>query len=107
MDQRVQILTNYLEDDPTDLFSRYALAMEYRKSGMIVECIDQLNVVLQYDENYLGAYYQLGQAYLLQSRIDEALNVFQRGLDKADSAGDTHTASELREAMVIMDLNTE
>lgn len=107
MNHRVHTLTSYLDEDPSDLFSRYALAMEYRKSGMIVECIDQLNVVLQYDENYLGAYYQLGQAYLLQSRIDEALNVFQRGLDKADSAGDTHAASELREAMVMMDLNAD
>jgi len=107
MNHRVQTLTAFLADDPTDLFSRYALAMEYRKAGLIAECIDQLYVVLQHDENYLGAYYQLGQALVAQSRIEEALIIFQRGLDKAITASDTHTASELREAMAIMDLNTD
>ncbi len=107
MNERARTLTTFLAADPGDLFSRYALAMEYRKEGLVEACVRELREVLRQDADYIGAYYQLGTALQLIGEPSEALLIFKAGVDKAEQKGDTHSAKELREAVAMMEMELE
>jgi Tfp pilus assembly protein PilF len=93
--------------DPSGLFSKNALAMEYRKDGMIEVCVHELSAVLRQDANYLEAYYHLGTALNQIGDSDEALLLFKKGIERAEQKGDTHSAIELQEALAMMELELE
>jgi thioredoxin-like negative regulator of GroEL len=107
MNERMRTLITFLAADPSDLFSRYALAMEYRKEGQIVECASELQKVLKSDGNYIGAYYQLGSVLAQMGRTAEALVTFKEGIFRAKQLGDMHSAKELQEALAMMELELE
>ena len=99
MKSRREVLQEFLSQDPADSFSRYALALELEKEGRAIEAVPQLEEVISRDPNYVGAYYQLGRLLAREGRIDEARDVYQRGLGVATAAGDQRTRSELEEAI--------
>ncbi len=78
--------------------------MEYRKEGMIEECVHELRTVLRQDANYIGAYYHLGVALNQIGESDEALLFFKDGIERAEQKGDMHSAKELREALAMMEM---
>ncbi len=107
MNERARTLTTFLAADPGDLFSRYALAMEYRKDGMLAESVAELRRVLKLDPNYVGAYYQLGTLLSQLGNTIEAAEVFKSGIILAEQLGDVHSAKELREAQSMMEMEME
>jgi Tfp pilus assembly protein PilF len=107
MNERVRTLTTFLAADPSDLFSRYALAMEYRKDGLLTECVTELRRVLKLDPDYIGAYYQLGSILSQLGELTEAVSTYKVGIDKAEHLGDLHSAKEMREALSIMEMEFE
>jgi Tfp pilus assembly protein PilF len=107
MNERSRTLKTFLAADPDDLFSRYALAMEYRKDGLLAECVMELRDVLKRDSNYVGAYYQLGTVLHLLGEEVEAASIFKTGIQKAEQNGDLHSAKELREALAMMEMELE
>jgi tetratricopeptide (TPR) repeat protein len=107
MNERARTLATFLAADPSDLFSRYALAMEYRKEGMFPECVAELRKVLKLDPDYIGAYYQLGSLLSQLGELSEAVATFKVGIDKAEHHADKHSAKELREALSILELELE
>ncbi len=107
MNERARTLMTFLAADPGDLFSRYALAMEYRKDEMLSECAAELRKVLNLDADYIGAYYQLGSVLSQLGELSEAASVYRVGIEKAEHKGDAHSAKELREALVILEMEFE
>lgn len=107
MNERARTLTTFLAADPSDLFSRYALAMELRKDGLVDECIAELRKVLKQDPKYIGAYYQLATLLSQRGNTDEAATIFKLGIEMAEQVGDTHSAKELREAQSMMELELD
>jgi thioredoxin-like negative regulator of GroEL len=107
MNERMHTLITFLAADPGDLFSRYALAMEYRKEGQLTTCVTELQKVLQLDADYIGAYYQLGSALAQLGQTVEALTTFREGVIRAEQCGDTHSAKEMQEALAMMELELE
>lgn len=107
MNERMRALITFLAADPSDLFSRYALAMEYRKEGQITECETELKKVLEIDDTYIAAYYQLGSVLAQRGRTAEASDTFNEGITRAKQYGDMHSAKELQEALVMMELELE
>lgn len=100
-------MITFLAADPSDLFSRYALAMEYRKEGLLAESVAELRKVLHQDPDYIGAYYQLATLLSQAGNTDEAADVFKTGIEKAEQLGDAHSAKELREAQSMMEMEME
>lgn len=104
---RTKTLLGFLDVDPDDTFSRFALAMEYRKLGDSVSCIRELEEVLQRDADYVGAYYHIGRQYMEQDAFEKALDFFQTGLEAAQRVGDSNAARELREAVAEVNLELD
>ena len=61
---RIEILRGFLEDNPKDSFSRYALALEYVKAGQSDDAVREFETVKKNNPDYVATYFQLGQLYL-------------------------------------------
>jgi Tfp pilus assembly protein PilF len=101
--QTIQLLKRFLEKDPKDSFTRFALAMEYNKAGETSEAKQTYLDLIASDPEYVGTYYHLGMIYSLSGDKDLARNVFEEGIQVATRANDTHAASELRQALMELD----
>jgi len=97
------MLVALLKEEPDDLFLNYALGLEYAASpDHAGEAEHQFRRVIQTDENYIGAWYQLGK--LLASRSPEqALEIYRKGLDKARIKGDNKAINEFGEAIFLLE----
>jgi len=96
---RIEILTGFLQQDPGDSFSRYALALEYVKFGQTDDARREFETVMEKDPNYVATYYQLGQLYRTLGLKHEAEKTYRTGINVASRAGDGHTQSELEGAL--------
>jgi len=99
---RLEILLSMVSRNPGDSFSRYALAMEYAKSGDLVIALDHFMKLLEHNPNYAAAYFHGGQALEKLGRIDEARGLYRRGIEVTGSTGDDHTRSELQAALGLL-----
>ena len=96
---RVEILTGFLNQDPGDSFSRYALALEYVKAGRPDDARREFETVLAKDPGYVATYFQLAQFYRTIGLKHEAEKTYRAGIVVASKAGDSHTQSELEGAL--------
>jgi Tfp pilus assembly protein PilF len=96
---RVEILKGFLVENPSDSFSRYALALEYVKLGQHEDALREFETVKSNDPAYVATYFQLGQLYQRLGRAHEAEKTFRTGITVAAKAGDEHTRSELEGAL--------
>src|SRR5215469_2244367 len=99
MINRIEILKGFLEENPNDSFSRYALALEYAKLGQNDDALREFETVRQNDPQYVATYYQLGQLYQKLGKAHDAEKTFRTGITVAAKAGDEHTRSELEGAL--------
>lgn len=88
-----------LKDEPNDSFLNYALAIEYAKADDIKKAIELIEALLKNDENYLGAYYQLGKYYEQIHQPETASAVYTKGIGIARSQKNKKTEGELSEAL--------
>jgi Tfp pilus assembly protein PilF len=96
---RIEILKGFLVENPSDSFSRYALALEYVKLGQHDDALREFETVKSNDPAYVATYFQLGQLYQKLGRAHEAEKTFRTGITVAAKAGDEHTRSELEGAL--------
>jgi Tfp pilus assembly protein PilF len=96
---RIEILKGFLKDNPTDSFSRYALALEYVKLGENDGAVREFETVKKNDPDYVATYFQLGQLYQKMGNTHEAEKTFRTGITVAAKIGDEHTRSELEGAL--------
>ena len=99
---RLEILLSMVDRNPVDGFSRYALAMEYVKSGDLGTALDHFMLLLEHNPNYAAAYFHGGQTLEKLGRIDEAKGLYRRGIEVTGAMGDDHTRSELQAALSLL-----
>ena len=99
--ERIEKLTSFIAADPSDLFSRHALAMEWVKLGNFSAAIEQMEAILQIDDQHLGTYYHLGKTYEKVSMFDKAISVYEKGIQIDKQLSKQH---ELRELMGALNL---
>ncbi len=93
---RIDLLLEYIKDDPDDPFLRYALGLEFQKAGNDDQALEQFLLVKDRFSDYLPNYYQLGSLLVRKGDKQEAISVLNTGIELAASQGDDHTAGELR-----------
>lgn len=95
---RLEQLKSFLVQNPGDLFSRHALAMELIKRGDDAGARVLLEEILEMDPGYVGSYYHLGKLLERQGAPASALEIYQRGMAAARAVGDMHAYGELNTA---------
>ena len=101
---RMEMLQEFVREQPNDSFAHYGLALEYAKAGRQDDALALFQKLLSFNPDYAAAYYQAGVLLGRLGRVDEARSMFQRGIEVAGRHGDFHTRSELEQALY--DLST-
>jgi tetratricopeptide (TPR) repeat protein len=96
---RLEILKSMVEEKPEDSFSRYGLAMEYAKSGALESAMEQFRALLHYNPDYSAGYFHGGQTLEKLGRVEEAREIYRKGIEITGATGDEHTRSELMAAL--------
>jgi len=100
--QRLQTLQAMVDANPQDAFSRYALAMEYVNTGALEPAVGEFQSLLEHNPRYAAGYFHGGQTMEKLGRLDEARDLYRRGIQVTTETGDEHTRSELMGALDLL-----
>ena len=94
---RLEQLIRFYEDDPSDPFTLYGLALEYLKTdqGKGEEWFDML---LSNFSDYLPTYYHAAKLKIVLGKRDEAIVIYEKGIQLAIAQQDKATQRELKSA---------
>lgn len=94
---RIQLLRQYIEEEPGDPFNVYALAMEYLNDApeQARRLVKQL---LADHPDYLATYYQAAALYADNGDRSRAAQLYEQGIDLARRQGNDKTLLELQRA---------
>lgn len=99
---RLEILKSMVAQNPSDSFSRYGLAMEYRNSGDLEGAIREFRELLAVNPDYAYAYFHGGQTLEKLGRVEEAAEMYRAGIDSASRTGDQHARGEIQGALDLL-----
>lgn len=97
MDRITRIL-EMLKQEEHDSFLQHALALEYIKIGKDNEAKKLFDNILNKEPTYIGSYYHLGKLLERIGEPEEAIHTYQKGMELAKAARDSHTYNELKAA---------
>ncbi len=92
---RLEMLTQFVEQNPNDAFARYGLAMEYSNQGQVDTALQQFHKLLELHPDYTNGYFMAAQALAKVERFDEAKALLQKGIESARNTGNQHALSEM------------
>ncbi len=93
------MLKKYLEEDPDDAFSNYALALEYVTMKEDDFAAGLFQKILDKDDQYLAAYYQFGKLLEKMSKTEAAKDIYKKGILIAKKQNNQKTFNELQSAL--------
>lgn len=96
---RLEILQAMVEQNPSDGFSRYGLAMELVNGGDLDGAVTQFRTLLEHNPGYAAGYFHGGQTLEKLGRLEEARGLYAKGIEVTAASGDAHTRSELEAAL--------
>ena len=80
---RLQMLAQFLEQNPSDAFARYGLAMEYSKAGQTEQALAEFNKLLELHPDYTNGYFMAAQTLERNGRTAEAKQMLESGVEAA------------------------
>ena len=92
---RLQMLTEFLQQNPDDAFARYGLAMEYSKAGHTAQALAEFNKLLELHPDYSNGYFMAAQLLERSGRTPEARQMLEKGVEAARRTGNKHALSEM------------
>ncbi len=95
---RIEKILEMLAANPADSFLQHALALEHIKLGKDEEARLLFEEVLNREPGYIGSYYHLGKLLERIDKTEEAIKWYEKGMEEAKKAGDSHALGELRGA---------
>ena len=92
--ERLNLLEQFVKEEPEDPFNWYALALEETKrdSKRATELFEHL---LTNHPDYLPAYYHAGNLHLFLGNTEKAKEILQTGVDLAKQKGEQKAMGEL------------
>jgi predicted Zn-dependent protease len=93
---KVAMLTEILEQDPTNAFARYGLAMEYAGRGEAATAIAEFDRLLHDHPDYTAGYFMAAQTLASTGEKTRAMGYLRLGLDCAQRTGNQHAFNEMQ-----------
>ena len=94
--EKIAALSQILEQNPTDSFARYGLAMEYASAGKTEQALAEYATILKHAPEYVPAYQMSAQLLLKTGQTDQARRHLTDGIRVAGETGNAHAASEMQ-----------
>ena len=98
MSDRIEKIKTFLRDNPADCFLNHALALEYIKLGDDISARKYFELNLGNDPAYVATYYHLGKLLERAGEEKNAIDIYEKGMQKAKAVNDMHSYSELQAA---------
>ncbi|MCU1236126.1 MAG: hypothetical protein JWP63_4093 [Candidatus Solibacter sp.] len=92
-----------VELKPTDAFTRYGLAMEYRNTGDLEGAMTEFRAIMENNPDYSPAYFHGGQTLERMGQVEEAREVYRKGVEVTVKIGNEHARSEMQGALDMLD----
>ncbi len=92
---RLQMLTEFLQQNPGDAFARYGLAMEYSKAGQTEQALAEFNRLLELHPDYTNGYFMAAQLLERAGHTPDAKAMLEKGIEAARRTGNKHALSEM------------
>jgi tetratricopeptide (TPR) repeat protein len=102
MSQRLDSLRAMVAEDPGNSRLRYMLAIELANAGDAAGALESFQALIAADPEYAPAYYHAGQTLEKLGRIEQAREIYRRGIEVCARSGDAHTRSELQAALDLL-----
>jgi tetratricopeptide (TPR) repeat protein len=99
---RIALLESFVARAPDDPFPRYGLAMELGNRGRVDDALAAFADLVQRAPDYLPTYLMYGNALVAATRLDEAREIYRKGIALARGKRDGKTAGELEAALAAM-----
>ncbi len=105
-EDRIRQLEKFIQEDPNDAFSKYALALEYlhTNKSKSAELFDNL---LENHPDYIGTYYHAAALHSDLGNTDRAESIYTTGIDRAESLNESHALRELKSAYLNFQFENE
>jgi Tfp pilus assembly protein PilF len=97
--ERIEKLKEFLKVNPQDSFVQHAMALEYIKMGNDEDARVLFEQILNREPGYIGSYYHLAKLLERNNRTEEAIKVYEKGMEEAKKAGENHAYGELKGAL--------
>jgi hypothetical protein len=94
---RVELLKNFLSEDPNDPFNHYALAIELLKTAPSESHKIFLKLLHDFPD-YLATYYHAAALFIMFDENDLAEKTYLAGIELAQKTGKEKTLKELKGA---------
>ena len=102
--KRIDSLKALLQENDKDPFLLFALAKEYEKMGNDELALDEFSSLKQQSPEYIGLYYHMAKLIERSGDVEEALKIYDEGINQAKSQGDQHSLSELKNARLNLEM---
>lgn len=96
--ERLKQLFDFLEKDPEDSFTIYAIALEYLKENP-GKALEYMDILLEKHPDYLPTYYQAALVYQSMGSNEKAIAIFEKGIALAQKTNNHMTKRELQNAL--------
>ena len=93
---KIAMLSTILEQNPTDAFARYGLAMALLSENRPDDALAEFATTIEHNPDYVPAYQMSAQTLIRLNRTDDALSRLRAGLAAAARTGNAHATSELQ-----------
>lgn len=97
MNNRLEGLLGFYQKDPDDPFVLYGLALEYMSENQFKLAEDFFKKLLEKDPGYVAGYLQFAQLKEKENMIEEARELYKKGIKAAIKTGDKKSAKEMED----------
>lgn len=97
MPDRINDLLKFLEEEPDDAFTLYALALEYQKSNA-QQAKETFRKLIVEHPDYLPTYYAAAHFFMKAGNREQVDDLFQRGIALAKIQNNKKAIMELQSA---------
>lgn len=104
---KIKQLARQIKNNPGDSFSKFALALEFRKEGEFKKSQILFEDILSNDPEYVGVYYHLGKLYEALDSLNDAKKMYEEGIEVASRQNEGRTEKELKEALLQVETEIE
>lgn len=94
---RIQLLKNFIEEEPDNPFNYYALGLEWMEKDP-AESVQMFDFVLERFPNYLPVYFPSAQFFFGLEDFEKAKKIFEKGIELAIELKEEKALKELKNA---------
>lgn len=106
-EQRIELIKEMLDKNPSDSYLRYAFAMEHMGKGEKDVALKELQTLIKMDKTHVETYPILGRLLEEKGQTKKAIDLYKSGLTIARKKNNPKVIGAISEALLILNVYDE